>query len=134
MRKGEALKIRRRSRLLSQSQLAREAGISLRALQSYEQGDRDINKASAETVLAIADALDVHPREIMNHEEEKPMKEIMTAEDIIEMGLYDQAVELMDKKIRARLHRRLAPCTELEFLDAYMEAHMRKFREIFRVV
>jgi len=44
---------------LSQSQLAELSGISVRTLQSYEQGDRDICKAAVETAFKIAKALDV---------------------------------------------------------------------------
>lgn len=42
---------------LSQRQLAEKAGISVRTLQHYENGDRDIRKAAVETVLALAEAL-----------------------------------------------------------------------------
>ena len=42
---------------LSQSLLSKKANVSLRALQAYEQGDRDIKKAQAETVYKLAQAL-----------------------------------------------------------------------------
>lgn len=42
---------------LSQSQLADKAGISLRTLQHYEIGDKNIRRAAVETVIALADAL-----------------------------------------------------------------------------
>lgn len=42
---------------MSQSQLAAKAGISLRTLQHYEIGDRNIRKAAIETGLRIANAL-----------------------------------------------------------------------------
>lgn len=42
---------------LSQSQLADKAGVSLRMLQFYEIGYRDIRKAAVVTVLALAEAL-----------------------------------------------------------------------------
>lgn len=42
---------------LSQSQLADLSGVNLRSLQYYEQGAKDINKASAQTVFALARAL-----------------------------------------------------------------------------
>lgn len=47
----------RREAGLSQSQLAEKAGISVRTLQHYEIGDKDIRKAAVETVLKIAEAL-----------------------------------------------------------------------------
>jgi len=57
----------------------------------------------------------------------------MTAKEIIESGLYNQAVALMDDDIREELHRQLAPCTDEEFLTAYMEAHRSKYGEDFQV-
>lgn len=51
------LKEKRMQRKLSQSQLAKASGVSLRMLQKYEQGDRDIKKAQAETVYKLAQAL-----------------------------------------------------------------------------
>lgn len=51
----------------------------------------------------------------------------MTAIEIISKGLYDAAVGLMDDGIREKVHSELAPCTDIEFLEAYMEAHKAKF-------
>lgn len=50
---------------LSQSQLAERAGISIRTLQHYEIGDRDIRKAAIETGLRIADALGCNINDIL---------------------------------------------------------------------
>lgn len=50
---------------LSQSQLAQKADISTRTLQDYEQGKRNINMASAMTVIKLASALNVQPIELM---------------------------------------------------------------------
>lgn len=50
---------------MSQSQLAEKAGISLRTLQHYECGDRDIRKAAIETGLRIAKALGCDINEII---------------------------------------------------------------------
>lgn len=47
----------RKSSGLSQSQLADLSGVNLRSLQYYEQGAKDLNKAAAETVFALARAL-----------------------------------------------------------------------------
>lgn len=57
----------------------------------------------------------------------------MTAEYIIDNNLYNVAVELMDDEIREELHRELAPCTDLEFLEAYMEKHLEKYGEEFTI-
>lgn len=57
----------------------------------------------------------------------------MNAKEIIKAGLYSQAVELMDDEIRERLHREMAPCSEEDFLTAYMEAHAKKYNEEFSI-
>lgn len=41
----------------SQSELARRAGVGVRSIQMYEQRNKDINKASAETLYRLARAL-----------------------------------------------------------------------------
>ncbi len=41
----------------SQSELARRAGVSIRSIQMYEQRNKDINKASAETLYRISRSL-----------------------------------------------------------------------------
>jgi len=57
----------------------------------------------------------------------------MTAKEIINNGLYNTAVELMDDDIREELHATLAPCTDEEFLTAYMEQHKAKYNEDFTI-
>lgn len=57
----------------------------------------------------------------------------MTAQEIINAGLYAAAVELMDDQIREVLHAEFAPCTDLEFLTAYMERHKEKYGEQFTI-
>lgn len=50
---------------MSQSALAEASGVSVRMIQHYEQGVRDINKAEALTVLRLADALGCDVRDIL---------------------------------------------------------------------
>lgn len=50
---------------LSQSQLAKISGVSVRMIQKYEQADRDISKASGETLYRLALALDVTPADLV---------------------------------------------------------------------
>lgn len=57
----------------------------------------------------------------------------MTAREIIEAGLFETAVNMMDDEIREELHRELAPCSEVEFLEAYMERHEQKYNEEFEI-
>lgn len=40
---------------------------------------------------------------------------------------------LMNEGIREWLNEKLAPCTEQEFLDAYVEAHRKELDEEFKV-
>ena len=42
---------------------------------------------------------------------------------------YEMAVLFMDDKIRESLHRKLSPCSEQEFFDAYCAAHAKKYGE-----
>lgn len=42
---------------ISQAKLAEISGVSIRMIQKYEQGDRDINKAQALTVWKLAEVL-----------------------------------------------------------------------------
>nr|DAE12293.1 MAG TPA: Helix-turn-helix XRE-family like protein [Myoviridae sp. ctQYc56] len=51
---------------LSQSLLSKASGVSLRMLQKYEQGDRDIKKAQAETVYKLAKALNCKMEELID--------------------------------------------------------------------
>lgn len=55
------------------------------------------------------------------------------AEIIIKTGLYPLAVALMDDDIREQLHRDMAPCSDIEFLEAYMQAHEAKYGQQFVV-
>ena len=55
------------------------------------------------------------------------------AREIIERGCYDAAVAFMDDEIREELHRQIAPCTDEEFLTAYLAAHKAKYQEAFIV-
>lgn len=60
----------RKQAKLSQSQLAEAVGISVRTLQDYEQGARNINKASAISVYKMAHVLGVTVENILELEEE----------------------------------------------------------------
>lgn len=51
------LKAKRESAGLSQADLAEASGVSLRMIQYYEQGFKDINRAAVVTIKRLADAL-----------------------------------------------------------------------------
>ena len=60
------LKTVRKEKGLTQRGLAEATGISLRTLQHYEQGSKDLNMAAAITVYAIAQALQVRMEELLD--------------------------------------------------------------------
>lgn len=64
----DILKPLREAAGMSQSQLAAAAGISVRAIQNFEQGRRSVRTASAETVWKLAQALGVTMEELMKSE------------------------------------------------------------------
>ena len=59
------LKLYRRKLGKTQKELADEVGISVRTLQQYEQRQKNINNASALTVIRIAKALGVRPEVLL---------------------------------------------------------------------
>ena len=55
--RNEKLQAARKAAGMSQSQLANAAGISVRILQDYERGGRDLNGAKLATMLKLCNAL-----------------------------------------------------------------------------
>lgn len=70
-----ALKSMREYKGLSQSQLAKASNVSVRMIQHYEQGIKDINKAQVLTVLRLAEALGCDVYEIINERDDYISKE-----------------------------------------------------------
>lgn len=62
---GERLKRLRAYAGYTQKQFSEESGVALRMIQLYEQGQNDIRKASVETVMKMADALNTSVEEIL---------------------------------------------------------------------
>ena len=60
------LKTKREATGLSQSGLAERSGVSVRMIQSYEQGFKDINKAQVMTVYKLAQALDCKVEDLID--------------------------------------------------------------------
>jgi transcriptional regulator with XRE-family HTH domain len=56
-------------RKLSQRELAERSGVSLRTLQDYEQGRKNINLAAAITVQKLAEALKCASWELLEDEQ-----------------------------------------------------------------
>lgn len=51
----------------TQAELAKESGVSLRSIQMYEQRNKDINKASADTLYRIAKVLGCSMEDLIEH-------------------------------------------------------------------
>ena len=66
-RKETRLKNRRMHIGFSQSQLARASGVPVRTIQQYEQRERNINKAQADTVAALASTLCTESRYLLEN-------------------------------------------------------------------
>ena len=66
MNKMNVLQRIRKQAGLSQSQLAEQAGVSIRMIQKYETGERNINNASAITIYKLAKALKVTVEDLLS--------------------------------------------------------------------
>ena len=66
----------RKSKYLSQNDLVRASGVSRSVLTKYESGERDINKASGETLLKLATALSCKIEDLLERKEEI-MKDVL---------------------------------------------------------
>lgn len=62
------LQDKRRASGMSQSELARAAGMPVRTLQELEAGRKNINKSAVITVLRLADVLGCNIRDILEAE------------------------------------------------------------------
>ena len=60
------LKFMREDKGMSQAELAKASGVSLRNIQAFEMGYRDINKAQVITVLQLSEALECDVYNIIN--------------------------------------------------------------------
>ena len=58
------------------------------------------------------------------------MKKVMLNNEMVD---FEAAVMLMDDEIREELNSELAPCSEQEFIDAYVKAHDEKYGEEFEI-
>lgn len=68
MKKETKLKKARQEKGMTQKELAELTGISLRTLQHYEQGSKDLNQAAAITVYRLAEVLGVMIEELLEIE------------------------------------------------------------------
>lgn len=87
----------RKFRQLSQSQLSELSGVSLRTLQDYEQGRKDINKVAGITLYNLAKALECNIEDLLNIEREEPVMIKRTIYQV-EFENYDKHREDYDSK------------------------------------
>lgn len=59
----------RQAKGITRIQLEKMAGLTPRAIEPYEQGRRRQNGMSLDVAIKIADALGIHPRELLDDEE-----------------------------------------------------------------
>ncbi len=67
--KDTRLKRIRQGQKFTQAELAKRSNVSLRSIQMYEQQNKDINKASVETIKALAKALSCEMEDILEPNE-----------------------------------------------------------------
>lgn len=67
--RNDKLQAARTKKNMSQSQLAKASGISVRVLQEYERGARDISGAKLATLLKLCKALECGLRDIITDTE-----------------------------------------------------------------
>ena len=68
MATGEIIKQKREAKGLTQQQLADATGIKKRLIQTYEQGERNIDHAQIDTLCALCDALNCQITDILEDE------------------------------------------------------------------
>jgi transcriptional regulator with XRE-family HTH domain len=74
--RNDRLQTLRQAAGMSQSQLADTAGISVRILQQYESGERNLNGAKLQTLLKICNALKCRLSEIITDVETGRLLEV----------------------------------------------------------
>lgn len=85
------LKMQRERSGLTQRELARLAGTSLRSIQSYEQGTRNLSGASVELVQALCRVLDCREEDILSYPGSKS-SELTDCSDEMLCRLYRQRI------------------------------------------
>ena len=109
---------------LSQAQLSNLSGVSLRMIQKYEQGDKDIDKAQGLTLHCLSQALNCKMEDLI-------LKDVVNCRGTrID---FEVAVGCMDDEIREDLHSKLAPCSDQVFFTVYEKAHEEKFSETWEL-
>ena len=106
------LKMQRKKRGLTQKELAQLAGTSLRSIQAYEQGTRNLSGASVEVVQALCRALDCREEDILSYPGGKSST-LSACSDEMLCRLYGQ--NITEQEERMCLPERLAKLSATEF-------------------
>lgn len=85
--RNEKLQAVRKAAGMSQSQLANTAGVSVRILQDYERGSRDLNGAKLVTILKLCNALGCSLQDILSD-----------PETIAELNTYETAQAIIKRR------------------------------------
>lgn len=63
---GNKISNRRKELGLTQTDLANAAGVPMRAIQKYENGETKVKNMTLEYAIRLADALSIDPRELLD--------------------------------------------------------------------
>ncbi len=95
---GKRIKEARRARRLSQEALSEKVSLSAKYLSSIERGKEN---PTLETLIRLADALELEASELFNYQHEKPPKELkQLISRLMEEG-HDEKLRLMAKIMTA---------------------------------
>ena len=108
------LKMQRKRCGLTQKELARLAGTSLRSIQSYEQGTRNLSGASVELVQALCRVLDCREEDILSYPGGKSG------------GLADCSDDMLCRLYRQRIAGQDAACPLPERLAELSASELRR--------
>lgn len=106
------LKMQRKKRGFTQKELAQLAGTSLRSIQAYEQGTRNLSGASVEVVQALCRALDCREEDILSYPGGKSSTLSAYSDEML-CRLYGQNITKQEE--RMCLPERLAKLSATEF-------------------
>ena len=106
------LKMQRKKRGSTQKELAQLAGTSLRSIQAYEQGTRNLSGASVEVVQALCRALDCREEDILSYPGGKSSTLSAYSDEML-CRLYGQNITVQEEMMC--LPERLAKLSATEF-------------------
>lgn len=122
------LKMQRKKRGLTQKELAELAGISLRSVQSYEQGTRNLSGASVELVQSLCRVLDCREEDILSYPGEKS-SEMQLYSDMQLCEMYRQRI--LGQEEAEPLPEALAGLSAPEFQRQLTEEMAARFYQSF---